>query len=82
MTSPAPLILYTREGCHLCDQAVLMLREAGLDWRAVDIDDDPSLAENYGLRVPVVALVESDRELDFPFGLEELRAFAGSDAAG
>ena len=82
MTSPAPLILYTRKGCHLCDQVILMLREANLDWREVDIDEDPTLAENYGLRVPVVVLVESTRELDFPFGLEELRAFAGCDAAG
>ena len=82
MTSPAPLILYTREGCHLCDQVILMLREAGLDWREVDIEDAPALADTYGLRVPVVALEGTTRELDFPFGQEKLVAFAGSDAAG
>ena len=82
MTSSAPLILYTREGCHLCGQVIMMLREAGLDWREVDIDEDPALAESYGLRVPVVARAGTRRELGFPFGLEELRAFAGSDAGG
>ena len=81
MTSSAPLLLYTREGCHLCDQVILMLREAGLDWREVDIDGGPALAESYGLSIPVVARAGAPGELGFPFGLEELKAFAGGDAA-
>lgn len=81
MTLPAPLILYTREGCHLCDQVILMLREAGLGWQEVDIDEDPALTESYGLRVPVVARPGAQSELGFPFRLEELKAFAVGDAA-
>lgn len=53
------LVLYVREGCHLCDQFLLDLT---LDFpslqpvvRTVDVDTDPDLAASYGLRVPVLA---------------------------
>jgi hypothetical protein len=53
------LVLYVREGCHLCEQFLLDLT---LDFpalqaivRAVDVDTDPGLAAAYGLRVPVLA---------------------------
>jgi hypothetical protein len=53
------LVLYVREGCHLCEQFLLDLT---LDFpalqaivRSVDVDTDPGLAATYGLRVPVLA---------------------------
>lgn len=70
------LILYTREGCHLCEQVVQMLEEAGLAWRPIDIDSDSSLLEMYGLRVPVVQHPASRSELFYPFDPEQLRRFA------
>jgi hypothetical protein len=52
------LVLYVRDGCHLCEQFLLDLT---LDFptvlstlRTVDVDTDPSLAAVYGLRVPVL----------------------------
>jgi glutaredoxin len=40
--------LYTREGCHLCDEAkATMLRE-------IDIDDDADLRAMYNDSVPVI----------------------------
>lgn len=51
-------MLYTRTGCHLCDDArevvVSVCAEAGQTWREVDVDADPALAEKYGEYVPVV----------------------------
>jgi glutaredoxin len=50
--------MYTRQGCHLCEQAWELLERArrrhGFDLRQVDIDGDPALREQHGLHVPVV----------------------------
>jgi glutaredoxin len=52
--------LYTRAGCHLCQEAerVLEAERAGTPFRLekVDVDRDPALARRYGVRVPVVAV--------------------------
>lgn len=52
------VVLYTREGCHLCDDArevVASVSEAaGTSWREVDVDGDPALVAKYGDYVPVV----------------------------
>ncbi|HKE99235.1 MAG TPA: glutaredoxin family protein [Actinomycetes bacterium] len=59
--APARVVtLYTRGGCHLCEdaEAVLERVRAGVafELRAVDVDADPELARRYGVRVPVVAV--------------------------
>jgi hypothetical protein len=81
MQTECPVILYSRDGCHLCDYVAAMLDEAGVGWRAVDIDRDPRLAERYGLVIPVVAVAGSVRELAFPFAADELARFL-EDANG
>jgi glutaredoxin len=52
--------LYTRAGCHLCEQAEATLRGARervlFDLRLEDVDSDPELTRRYGVRVPVVAV--------------------------
>jgi glutaredoxin len=52
--------LYTRTGCHLCEQAEQVLRaeQRTIPFAlvTVDIDGDPALARKYGVRVPVVAV--------------------------
>lgn len=51
------LVVYTRAGCHLCDDALELL-QAHRRWlpdpSIVDIDHDPRLAEKYGHCVPVI----------------------------
>jgi len=60
---PPPLVLYVREGCHLCDQFLVELAQdlgpAGEGLSVVDVDADEGLATRYGLRVPVLALGET-----------------------
>ena len=75
MTVNQPLLLYTRSDCHLCEQAARALERAGIGWSPVDIDEDPELALKYGLHVPVIKHVLSGRELFYPFGDEQIRAF-------
>ena len=54
------LVLYVREGCHLCEQFLMDLSlEIGPAVErlvVVDVDGDPDLAIRYGLRVPVLAV--------------------------
>ena len=49
--------LVTRRGCHLCEEAEIMLRSLGVEPELRDVDLDPALSANYDFRVPVV-LVE------------------------
>lgn len=49
-----PVLLYTRRGCHICERAEDMLLVRGVEVRLVDVDEDPTAREQYGLRVPVL----------------------------
>ena len=60
MTAPS-VILYTREGCHLCDDAKQILLRHGLAPTEVDIDQDPSLVERFHTAVPVVEIDGQER---------------------
>lgn len=50
------VVLYTRVGCHLCDDAKELLLEHGLTVESVDIDTDPALRERFDTWVPVVEI--------------------------
>ena len=54
--TPRVLVL-TREGCHLCDQAIEVVAavcaEAGEAYATRDVDADPELREKYTDQVPV-----------------------------
>jgi glutaredoxin len=50
------VILYTRKGCHLCDDAMTILTHHGLDPVIVDIDADPELRDKFNTCVPVVEI--------------------------
>ncbi|SMB93869.1 glutaredoxin family protein [Deinococcus hopiensis] len=55
------LTLYTRAGCHLCEQAQAALNALAYRYVPVDVDSDPLLRSRYGNDVPVLAL--EDRAL-------------------
>jgi len=76
------LVLYTRDGCHLCELAANLLDEAGVAWRAIDIDGDAALSERYGLVIPVVRRPDTGGELAFPFDAERLASFLADDEKG
>ncbi len=75
---PVQVTVYTREECHLCEDAVDSIRsvadDAGvdLDLELVDVDDDPSLRERYGDSVPYV-LVEGRPAFKYRVDERELR---------
>jgi glutaredoxin len=59
--NPLKTILYTRRGCHLCDDARELLERHGLAPREVDIDADPQLSARYDTCVPVVEIDGRER---------------------
>ena len=73
------LRFYTTSGCHLCEDAWELLlqwanrRLVTLDVDAVEIADDPKLMQQYGIRIPVIAVGRD--ELDCPFDEIALEAF-------
>jgi glutaredoxin len=48
------LVLVTRRGCHLCEDAEKYLRELGFAPELADVDADDELHRLYDFRVPVV----------------------------
>jgi glutaredoxin len=57
--SVTEVVLYTRPGCHLCDEArdaILALRDEGhaVELREVDIEPDERLHAELAERIPVV----------------------------
>jgi len=77
-----PLVtLYTRAGCHLCDDAKKVIAAArarvDFDYEELDIDADPELRGLYNEEVPVIAI---DRRKAFKYRLdmnEFLKRLAG-----
>jgi glutaredoxin len=61
MQNPPEVVVYTREGCHLCDDAMSLLARHGLTFRSVDIDQDPQLRQLYNECVPVVVIDGKER---------------------
>lgn len=53
--------IYTRRGCHLCEEAEALLLRHGLRPTMVDIDADPALRERYNECVPVVEIGDKER---------------------
>jgi hypothetical protein len=60
MAGERRIVLFTRQGCHLCDHAWTFLvqeqKRVGFDLTVIDIDTDPVLAARHGLEVPVVTV--------------------------
>ena len=54
-------ILYTRAGCHLCDDARALLEKHGLRPQLVDIDADAALRARFDTCVPVVVIDGKER---------------------
>ena len=69
----------TTLGCHLCEDALVLLEEARKqdllqEIEAIEIADQDQLVERYGIRIPVV-IKEDQAELGWPFTFEQLRTF-------
>ena len=71
------ITLYTRAGCHLCEDAAAILARLGSEYHfalaEVDITSQPDLEHRYGLAIPVVRF-QDGQELAAPIDEAALRA--------
>ncbi|WP_339720140.1 glutaredoxin family protein [uncultured Paraglaciecola sp.] len=73
------LILYTGQGCCLCEQAEALLKE--VDTRAastvkkVDVRASSDLYHLFGARIPVLFREDNNSELPWPFDSFQLGEF-------
>jgi glutaredoxin len=69
--------MYSRPGCHLCDEAremILALRaRVPFAFEDVDVSGDDELELAYGIRIPVV-LVDAEERFEIAVDEEELEA--------
>ena len=69
--------LYTRIGCHLCDDAKEVLeavrREKPFELDVVDVDTDPALVALYTYEVPVIT-IEGRKAFKYRVDAASLRA--------
>lgn len=63
------VIVYTRPGCHLCEDACEVLQRYGLETTLINIETDPDLVTRYGLEIPVV---EIDGQVRFRGHVDEV----------
>ena len=81
--SGARVILYSRPGCHLCDDARVLIEtvcaELSESYDEVSVADDPELERRYGHEVPVT-FVDGKQHDYWRVDPDRLRAaLAGSD---
>jgi glutaredoxin len=61
------ITFYTRTGCHLCDEARVVIERVCADleeeYAEIDIDTDPALVSRFGEEVPVTFV--DGRQHDF-----------------
>ena len=72
------LVVYSRRGCHLCEEAheqLQLLEQQGMNLsiEMVEIADSEALMDRYGITIPVIRVDE--REIGWPFTIDELRTF-------
>lgn len=77
------LVVYSRPGCHLCDEAMAQLRalrgELGFTLTEVDITTDDALHARYLERIPVLVL-DGEEIADFFVDEADLRRRVGVPA--
>lgn len=75
MSAVPHLIIYSRPGCHLCDEMKAVVRCAAervrFTWEDVDISTDDRLEQLYGTEIPVL-MIGGRKAAKYRIGEEEL----------
>lgn len=71
------IILYSGQGCCLCDEAEALLLEVkpGAKYSKIDVRLDPQNYHLYATRIPILKRQDTAQELAWPFNQLQLREF-------
>jgi len=72
-TTTPEIVLFGTLGCHLCDDAFMLVKEglpSEINIKKVDIINDPKLLESMSKRIPVLMI--GTVELEWPFHLADV----------
>jgi len=75
------IVLVTRQGCHLCDEALQLLQGLGVRPELADVDADDELHRLYDFRVPCV-LIDGAVVAEGRISREQLVTLLGSKGRG
>lgn len=88
------IVLYSTQGCHLCEMAYALLVELGINKQVevIDIALNDTLFERYGITIPVLSIVSvandeginsitecHSSELGWPFDINTLKQWLGNN---
>ncbi len=75
-SDPVKVILYTKPGCHLCDEMKQVLEKVkqGIEMTVeeIDISSDRRLLETYGEEIPVL-FIDGRKAFKYRVGEKDLR---------
>jgi glutaredoxin len=78
-----PVTIYSRPGCHLCDEMKLVVQRVGvsvpLTIEEIDISKDPELERLYGFEIPVL-LVAGKKVAKYRVSERDLRRILAARA--
>jgi len=80
----APIRVFSRRGCHLCEvliEQLLPLVQGRLQVEVCDVDESPELRDRYGERVPVVEF-DGEEICQFRLDVPAVRALVAAAAQG
>ncbi len=70
------LILLGTSGCHLCEEAELILAACEyINIENIDIAEQTQWQEKYAIRIPVLYHSETKKEISWPFTLIDVQTF-------
>ena len=78
------LTFYTTGGCHLCEDAMLLLQQLLAEYprqyqiEIIDISQSDELIEKYGIQIPVLLRSDLAKDLGWPFDYQMLRDYVVS----
>jgi hypothetical protein len=77
MQAFTPLKLYSTSNCHLCEEAIELIQQAGYSNKIeiIEIVDDDLLLSLYGIRIPVLQRKDNLAELAWPFTINDMNHF-------
>jgi hypothetical protein len=81
------LTIYSRPGCHLCDEMKTIVRRvarsvtAPITIEEIDISADPGLESRYGVEIPVL-LVDGKKAAKYRISEEELMRIVRDRSGG